>query len=40
MRVDVYVTEEVGVHECVVGLGVGEGDADIFVHIESDDILE
>ena len=37
---DVDVGEEVGVHEGVVGGGVGGGDADVFVHVEGDDIFE
>ena len=39
-RVDVYVGEEVFPHEGVVRLWVVAGDADVFVHVEGDDIFK
>jgi hypothetical protein len=38
--VNVYVREEVFPHEGVVRLWVVAGDADVFVHVEGDDIFK
>ena len=39
-RVDVDVGEEVLPHEGVVGLGVVTRNADVFIHVEGDDVFE